>query len=329
MISFTGEWFRYLNVCVMHHIDFFIFLVQPTVKRKVFIGRSASLSSKGAVGNVDLNLLAKRTHANFLCRFDEFFTFKMDIVLSILNTVLEVAMWYFMAQIIDPASLGYEGIGYLPFILVGSVAIFFVDSVYSNFTEMFATHRDNGLFKLAYLSNMGVVEYFLINFFVSIFFDVFTVFLPMIGMYALLVHLTGVTSAFHFGFLQWTTLLISLVIFIIGNLGFQLMTVGSTLFLKQGDPVSFFLEQFNRLFSGQLFPISFLPRFLVLLPKILPAAYIILIWRETLFKNKIIFEPSILHLIIVGFIVNTLIFFLGMYVFTYGVRRAKREGRWF
>ncbi len=278
---------------------------------------------------INPGLLTKRIHANLLCRFDEFWTFKIDIVISVLNTILEVAMWYFMAQIIDPASLGYEGVGYLPFILVGSVAIFFVDSVYTNFTEMFRVHHDTGLFKLAYLSNMGIIEYFLINFLVSIVFDLLTVFLPMVVMYTILVNLTGATSALYFGFWNVATLLIALVIFIIGNLGFQLMTVGSTLFLKQGDPVTFFMEQFNRLFSGQLFPIAFLPRFLAFLPKILPAAYIILIWRETLFKNKILFEGSTLSLIVIGLLVNVVIFCIGLYVFYYGVRRAKREGRWF
>ncbi|MEK6839653.1 MAG: hypothetical protein AABX72_01820 [Nanoarchaeota archaeon] len=275
------------------------------------------------------SLLAKRVHANLLCRFDEFWTFKIDILISVLNTILEVAMWYFMAQIIDPASLGYEGVGYLPFILVGSVAIFFVDSVYTNFTEMFRTHRDTGLFKLAYLSNMSIIEYFLINFVVSMVFDIFTVFVPMVIMYALLIQFTGATSALYFGFWNVVTLLVALLIFIVGNLGFQLMTVGSTLFLKQGDPVTFFMEQFNRMFSGQLFPIAFLPRFLAFLPKILPAAYIILIWRETLFKNKLLFEGSTLNLVLIGFVVNVVIFCIGLYVFYYGVRRAKREGRWF
>jgi ABC-type polysaccharide/polyol phosphate export permease len=274
-------------------------------------------------------LLAKRVHANFICRFDEFWTFKVDIVISILNTLLEVLMWFFMAQIVDPASLGYEGVGYLPFILVGSVAIFFVDSVYTNFTQMFNTHRDSGLFKLAYLSNMNVIEYFLVNFMVSMVFDIFTIFLPMVAMYTLLVHVTGAQSAFYVSFWTIMTLLISLLIFIIGNLGFQLMTVGTTLFIKQGDPVGFFLEQFNKLFSGQLFPIAFLPRFLAFLPKILPAAYIILIWRETLFKNKSLFEGSTLSLLVIGLLVNLVIFAIGMYVFYYGVRRAKREGRWF
>ena len=156
---------------------------------------------------INVNVLAKRVHANFLCRFDEFWTFKVDIIISILNTVLEVAMWYFMAQIVDPASLGYEGVGYLPFILVGSVAIFFVDSVYSNFTDMFRVHRNTGLFKLAYLSNMGIIEYFLINFLVSMVFDIFTVFIPMVLMYLLLVKLTGATSAFFFGMWNIITLL--------------------------------------------------------------------------------------------------------------------------
>lgn len=281
------------------------------------------------LGNMGLNLFLKRAQASFLCQFDEFWTFKVDLGINILNTMLEVVMWFFLAKIVDPSTLGYTKVGYLPFVLVGSLAIFFVDSIYNNFTGKFNEDRRNGLFKLAYLANMGVVEYFLINFLVSMVFDVVTIFLPMFGMYTLLVFLARDTTTIYFSTVNVATLLIALFIFIIGNLGFQLMTVGSVLFLKQGDPVSFFMQQFNRLFSGQLFPVSFLPRFLAFLPKILPAAYIILIWRDTLFLNKVLFDKGTLSLIIAGFIVNILIFFIGMYVFYYGIKRAKIEGRWF
>ncbi len=276
-----------------------------------------------------INLFIKRVQASLICQFDELWTFKIDLGINILNTLLEVIMWFFLAKIVDPATLGYANVGYLPFVLIGSLAIFFVDSIYNNFTGRFNEDRKNGLFKLAYLSNMGVIEYFLINFFVSIAFDIFTIFLPMFGMYTILISLAGDTTLIYFSSMHLVTILIALVIFIIGNLGFQLMTVGSTLFLKEGDPVSFFMQQFNRLFSGQMFPITFLPKFLLFLPKILPAAYIILIWRDTLFLNKTFSDSGTLGLIIAGFVVNVLVFFIGMYIFYYGIRRAKIEGRWF
>lgn len=276
-----------------------------------------------------LSLFCRRVYASFLCQWDEFWTFKIDLIINVLNTILEVCMWFFLAQIVDPATLGYEGVGYLPFVLVGSVAIFFVDSVYTNFTDKFSSDRKSGIFKMSYISNMGVIQYFLINFFTSFVFDIVTVFIPMLATFFVLLQFVVEHTAFYFGWGNLLTVLVALGIFILGNLGFQLMTVGSTLFLKQGDPVSFFMEQFNRLFSGQLFPTTFLPRFLLFLPKILPSAYIILIWRDTLFRNKILTDPSILGLIIAGFIVNLLIFFIGMYIFYYGIHRAKIEGRWF
>ncbi len=276
-----------------------------------------------------IDLFFKRAQASLICQFDELWTFKIDLGINILNTLLEVVMWFFLAKIVDPSTLGYAHVGYLPFVLIGSFAIFFVDSIYNNFTGRFEEDRKNGLFKLAYLSNMGVVEYFSINFLVSILFDVFTIFLPMFGMYALLVTLAGDATTIFFSMPNILTVLIALGIFIIGNLGFQLMTVGSVLFLKEGDPVSFFMQQFNRLFSGQLFPVTFLPKFLAFLPKILPAAYIILIWRDTLFLDKTFSDPGTLSLIIAGLIVNVLVFFIGMYIFYYGIRRAKIEGRWF
>ncbi|GEM_PF-2496112 len=276
-----------------------------------------------------LDLFFKRVQASLICQFDELWTFKVDLGINILNTLLEVVMWFFLAKIVDPSTLGYADVGYLPFVLIGSLAIFFVDSIYNNFTGRFQEDRKNGLFKLAYLSNMGVIEYFSINFFVSIIFDIFTIFLPMFGMYTLLIALAGDTTTVFLGGLNMVTIVIALLIFIIGNLGFQLMTVGSVLFLKEGDPVSFFMQQFNRLFSGQLFPVTLLPKFLVFLPKILPAAYIILIWRDTLFLDKVFYDTGTLSLIIAGLVVNILVFFIGMYVFYYGIRRAKIEGRWF
>jgi len=271
----------------------------------------------------------RKIRANLVCRWQEFWTFKVDILITILNTCLEVLMWFFLAKIIDPATLGYEGIGYMPFILIGSVAIYFVDGVGASFTDKFNNDADNGIYKLAYLSNMHIVEYFSINFVTMIVFDIFTVFIPMITVYMLLVGFSDTSTVLFMAKDNLITIIIALLIFIVGNLGFQLMTVGTTLFLKQGDPVSFFMEQFNRFFSGQYFPTTFLPKFLGVLPKILPSAYIILIWRETLFLNHVYYEKEILVLIISGLIVNLLIFLGGFYIFYYGIKRAKREGRWF
>ena len=278
---------------------------------------------------MNIALFWRRITTSFACQFDEFWTFKVDLIISVLNTLLEVVMWFFLAKIVDPGTLGYEHVGYMPFILVGSVAIFFVDSIYTNFTEQFHSDRESGLFKMTYISNMGMVEYFFINFFTSLVFDIITVFIPMLATFFILIQFAAEATVLHLGVYNLVTILIALLIFIIGNLGFQLMTVGSVLFLKEGDPVSFFLEQFNKLFSGQLFPITFLPKFLLFLPKILPAAYIILIWRDTLFKNATIFDSGIIQLVIAGLVVNLIIFFIGMYVFYYGVNRAKIEGRWF
>jgi hypothetical protein len=273
--------------------------------------------------------IIRKIQHNLICRWQEFWTFKVNILITVLNTCLEVLMWFFLAKIIDPATLGYEGIGYMPFILVGSVAIYFVDSVGASFTDKFNEDSQNGIFKLVYLSNMHISEYFFINFTTMLLFDIFTIFIPMIIMYSLLIQWSNATTLLFFGFHNWITIVVALLIFIVGNLGFQLMTVGATLFLKQGNPVGFFMEQLNRFFSGQYFPTTFLPRFLSVLPKILPSAYIILIWRETVFLNHVWYEKEVMILIITGLIVNLLIFLAGFYFFYYGIRRAKREGRWF
>ncbi len=273
--------------------------------------------------------ILRKIQTNLVCRWQEFWTFKVNILITILNTCLEVLMWFFLAKIIDPSTLGYDGIGYMPFILVGSVAIYFVDGVGASFTDKFNEDSQNGIFKLVYLSNMHISEYFIINFATMLLFDIFTIFIPMIAVYSLLIQWSDSSSLLYLALDNWITLVIALLIFIVGNLGFQLMTVGATLFLKQGNPVGFFMEQFNRFFSGQYFPTTFLPKFIGFLPKVLPSAYIILIWRETLFVNHVWYQKEMLVLIISGLIVNLIIFLIGFYFFYYGIKRAKREGRWF
>ena len=271
----------------------------------------------------------RKIHTNLVCRWQEFWTFKINILITVMNTCLEVLMWFFLAKIIDPSTLGYDGIGYMPFILIGSVAIYFVDSVGASFTDKFNDDSSNGIFKLVYLSNMHVSQYFLINFVTMLVFDIFTIFIPMVFVYSFLIQYSDTSTLLFMGTDNWLTIVIGLLIFIVGNLGFQLMTVGATLFLKHGNPVAFFMEQLNRFFSGQYFPTAFLPGFLGFVPKILPTAYIILIWRETLFLNHVYYQKEMLNLVIGGLIVNLIIFLLGFYLFYYGIRRAKLEGRWF
>ncbi len=276
-----------------------------------------------------LMLFLRRLDAHYTCRLQQVLTFKLNIVLTILNTVLQVIMWYFMAQIVDPGTLGYAGVGYFPFILVGSLAMFFVTRVTDSFSGSFSRDVTSGLFKLAYLSNINIVEYFFINFFTSILFDFFTILAPMMLTYYFIALFFLKGSTLFFGPANVATLLVALAIFIIGNLGFVLMSVGSVLYLKEGDPISFFLEQFNRFFSGQIFPINVLPQFLAFLPRILPSAYIILIWRDTLFLNKTLSHPNITSLVLWGLVVNIIIFIIGTFIFERGVKRAKLEGRWF
>lgn len=266
--------------------------------------------------------------ANVKCRFDQWLTFKINLFLSIVNTILQVFMWYFLSKIIDPSTLGYANIGYLPFILVGSLAIFIVDRVTVSLIDSFSRDKDMGLLKLSYLADIGVIEYFFINFFTELIFDFFIVIIPMVITFIFLIHFVE-AGTFYFGIKNFLTMLIAFAIFIIGSLGFSLMSLGSLLYVKKGDPVSFIVTKLNEFFSGQIFPISVLPTFVLFVTKILPAAYIIIIWRETLFLNKTFFQLDVMILILAGLIINVIIFAIGIFIFHYGVNRAKIEGRWF
>lgn len=274
-------------------------------------------------------LFYQRLKYNFLCRLDQTLTFKMDIFINVIDTILQVILWYFMAQIISHDTLGYENVGYLAFIFVGTMASFFITEVTIALSDSFNRDMSAGLLKLAYLANIGIVEYFLINFFTSIVFSIFLYIAPLLGTYAIISSIANDTTTLYINGLTILTLAISAIIFVMGNLGFNLMSMGATLYFKHGDPISFILEQLNTFFSGQIFPLSVLPRFLLFVPKIFPTAYIVILWREALFLNKTILDSSVLHLSLVAVFINIFIFALGYIFFHRGVSRAKLEGRWF
>ncbi|MFH1445125.1 MAG: hypothetical protein ABIF08_01445 [Nanoarchaeota archaeon] len=273
-------------------------------------------------------LFWRRFKSNVSCRWTEAWTFKVDVFLNIVNTVLAVFMWYFMSIMIHPAILGYVNVGYLPFIMVGSVALFFASRVTASFSGSFYRDIESGIFKLVYLSDMNLIHYFFMNFFTGLIFDSFLILVPMISAYFFLIQIVAYETTTFFSMGILLTILASFAIFVVGQLGFTMMTVGSKLYLKKGDPISFTIEKLNQFFSGQVFPLRLLPAFLAFLPTVLPAAYVILIWRDSLFLGKTIFDGTMTNIMIGGIVVSAVIFAVGLLFFYKGIERAKVEGRW-
>ena len=276
---------------------------------------------------MSFELFWRRVHTNLSARYDQTVTFKAQILFDLLTVVLQVAMWYFMARIVDSSTLGYP-VNYIAFIFVGSLAAFLVTEAGSSLSGSFSRDMSAGLMKLAYISNMDITEYFLINFFTNIVFSLFLYIIPLIITFMIVSHYSGDAAVFYLGPWNIFTLVMAVLVFIIGNLGITLMSMGSTLYLKEGDPVSFTVEQLNNFFSGQLFPLSILPKYLLFIPQILPTAYIILIWRDTLFLDKTLINSELFSLSMVSLVINIVVFAIGYYMFYRGVRRAKLEGRW-
>jgi uncharacterized phage infection (PIP) family protein YhgE len=117
-------------------------------------------------------------------------------------------------------------------------------------------------------------------------------------------------------------------VFFIGIIGLSMLRTGIKLFLKQGEVVSFVLNEMNQFFSGTFFPLSILPSYLLFIPKILPSAFLVLLFRETLFANKTLFMPEQYSLFLIALAVNVVLLVIGIIGFNSGINRAKLEGRW-
>ncbi len=117
-----------------------------------------------------------------------------------------------------------------------------------------------------------------------------------------------------------------LLISVVSMAGFGLMAAGIIIFTKRGDPISFTFYQLNYLFAGVLFPIEILPLPLQVIGRFFPLTYCLEGIRLILLRGYALTNPVVLRDITALLFLSLFTVPLGLFLFRYGFRRARREG---
>jgi len=128
--------------------------------------------------------------------------------------------------------------------------------------------------------------------------------------------------------------MLSLFISLIMVFSLSMVSVGMRIVTKSKDPISGAIGMASQLFAGMLFPVQFLNE---LLPGLsffawfLPPTWIYHLIRSSMLSNASLLDPPFLFDFFIGAMFALLLLPLGLFIFRWGLRRAKKEGTlgWF
>lgn len=125
------------------------------------------------------------------------------------------------------------------------------------------------------------------------------------------------------------SLILALIISSLIVFSLAMITTGIRIVTKVSDPVSWALTTGGSLFAGMTFPISHLDNFIPgfsTFSWILPHTWIYHIVRLSSLSAGSIFTPQVFYSFLGATAFVVLMFPMGIYVFNWGLRRAKRDG---
>jgi ABC-2 type transport system permease protein len=250
-------------------------------------------------------------------------TYKMQIVISILGALVGFASWGFNAsyrnvsvtfQSFQPTPV-YQTT-YLSFIVTGILVSNVVLSLNGGVTSglrpwVLESILMTGVRPFTFV--LGTVAW---SYLLSVIF-----FVPqlLIGIFFFNVSLN----------VNYLSFIISVLISGIIVFGISMASVGMRLVTKVTDPINWILGISMTLLSGQTFPIQYLNNYfpgISLISWTLPYTWIFDIVRLSTLTNASIFDPSVAEALLISLAYAVVLVPTGLYLFIWGLRRAKKQG---
>lgn len=127
---------------------------------------------------------------------------------------------------------------------------------------------------------------------------------------------------------------LSLIISMTMLFSLNMAAVGTRFVTKTVDPISWVSNLAGQLLAGMLFPVQYLDEWIPGLTRftwLLPHTWVYHLIRSGMLNNASITDPTFLFDFLMGGMYAAILFPMGLYVFRWGLKRAKREGTlgWF
>jgi ABC-2 type transport system permease protein len=204
------------------------------------------------------------------------------------------------------------------YLAIGTLVWSFLNSVFNNMAEMIAWERWEGTIEYTMMAPISRLTHM---FGQSLFAIVYGIVRAAL--------LLGVLALFFDINLRGANLTGALLTFIVGSIsfvGFGIMAaVLPLLFPEKGEQMTFIISSILLLVSGVYYPTDVLPGWMQVLSHLSPATYVLDAMRGAILDGTgtVALLPKMLPMLLIGLITVP----LGLYIFGYFERYAKRTGR--
>lgn len=267
--------------------------------------------------------LGEKALAFIVRDFKIYWTYRFWVVFDIIDVVILVATYYFVAQIITPTTLvanGYPTGDYFTFAMLGIAFSQYVQNSVHGLTEGIRDEQWTGTIETILSSGTGYRAYLLgasgFRF-----------------LYGTIILVGALSLGFFIGgkvILTPTTLftgIIFAILLVSGHLAIGAMSAGMVVMIKRGEPIAFGFTWLTQLVSGVFYPLGLLPSYLKWVGFALPLTYSLDGLRRTFMNGETLFDSGMLQIDLLAlFAFIAVMLPLSLQVFAWSYRRARRQG---
>lgn len=246
-------------------------------------------------------------------------SYPLGFFMQLWGIFFQLILYYFLAKTfgvsVSPYLSNYGG-DYFPFIIIGIAFSSFVYQSLYTFSAAISSQQHAGTLEAQLVTQTSLPTILIGSGLWQYIFTSFRVVLYIVmGMIAfgLRINAAGIFPA-----------IIILILGVISAMAIGILSATFTVVYKQGNPIDFLISGMSTFFGGVYFPISVLPGWLQGFANLFPIYHCLEGLRLSLLKGYSLFQlwPQILGLSIFSFI----LFPISLWLFSLGIKRAKREG---
>jgi len=255
--------------------------------------------------------------------FKIYWTYRFWVIFDIIDIVILVATYYFVAQIISPTRLIAEGYltgDYFTFAMLGIAFSQYVQNSVHGLTEGVRDEQWTGTIETV-LSSPTSYRTYLVG--ASAFRFLYGTII-LIGALALGLLIGGRVVITPYTLL---TGVIFTVLLVSGHLAIGAMSAGIVVMIKRGDPIAWGFTWMTQLVSGVFYPLGLLPWYLKWVGFALPLTYSLDGIRRTFMNGETMFDSVIIQTNFLALILFIMIMVpVSLQVFSWAYHRSRRQG---
>lgn len=243
-------------------------------------------------------------------------SYKSSVLLTLLGWVLPVFTYYFIGTSLGEQLVSASGVvDYTSFFVIGLAFQGYVSNVIGTISQRIRNEQLYGTMEYYFLSPtgmFGLLVYSILWGFV----------LNTVSVVATLAVGSGLGVKYTAAGLAGAGIIVALLL--VSSFGLAMISAGTVIITKTGDPVSFFFTTFTALIAGAVFPITAFPYFLRLISYAVPLTWALQGLRNALLMGYGVSQLSGVIGILLVFDLITVP--LGYAIFTVCFNYSKKKG---